>query len=233
LDEGDSALPNEGSSAATCLPTKDPHVRWDAAARSLELPYSEEAVPRNFSTQLISGPFAYEVPQGAGSSARQVEFTGYACDAELPWDEDLHTVSVHAPGLNDSLRNGGGTSEALVWPIFGPDGVQARSTEVLMPRGGSAAIVELQPVMNGDASTGEVRQVVVGHARVTANSGEPVGVSRAAGPTQATADIADVTWCGDVPTEGLATYAISMTVFPDQLVDGEDDSPKLRFYPLG
>ena len=219
--------------AATCLPANEPQITWDATTRSVVLPYSDDAVGDTFSTSLIAGPFDYEYPANALWSDPEPEFAGTACGVEIPWDEDKNSVAVHTRPFHEVLRAGGGTGEALLSPTFGPGEVEARSTEVLVPDGGLGVIVEQRDVVNDDGMTTDVTYTVVGHADVTVNGGDQVAVSRATGPVQVEVEIEDVTWCGAEPSEGLASFAISMTVFPDELVGGEDGTPKLRFYPLG
>ena len=197
------------------------------------LPYSDDGTGGVFSTTLIAGPFDYEYPPNALWSEPEPEFAGIACGAEIPWDEDANSVAVHTRPFHELLQSGGGTGEALLNPTFGPGEVEARSTEVLVPDGGLGVIIEQRDVVNDEGLAADVVFTVVGHANVTVNGGDEVAVSRAEGPVQVAVGIEDVTWCDGEPSEGLASFTLSMTVYPDELGGGQANTPKLRFYPLG
>ena len=227
------AVPDAGSVAVACLPARVASATWSDQTRSFSLPYASEPA---FKQQLVAGPFDFEVPKDSNWSLPEVEFTGTACGSEVPWDEDwpdTKTVTVHTRPFNDLLLAGSGTGEALVWPNFGNGGISAREFRVQVPDGGRAAIIEKREVVNDEGVAIDVRYIVVGHADVTVNGGHWIDVSRAEGPSSAEVDISDVSWCGDEPPAGLSTLAVSMTVYPDELVGGWENTPKLRFYPLG
>ena len=231
-DGDDAALPNTGGPAA-CLPELEENVAWDADARAIVLPLEEDSASRVFSTQLIAGPFDFELSAAATEARTDGELIVDACDAVMRWDEDANSVAVYPRGMDRVLRDGGGSVESLVWPTFGPHGVRARNAQVDVPDQGRAVIIAQQEVVSDDGLSVGARFTVVGHALVTLNGGEEVTVARADGPANVPIDIEEVTWCDGEAPDGLAFGALSMTVFPDQLAGGSDNAKKLRFYGLG
>jgi len=225
-------LPYIGTPAA-CLARDKDSVAWDAAARSVALALVDDSGSPEFNTQLIAGPFDYELSAAATAVQTEGEFVVDACDAMMRWDEDANSVAVYPRGMDRVLRDGGGSVEALVWPTFGPYGVKARSAQVQAPDRGRAVIIAQEELVSDDGSTVGARYIVVGHAVVTLNHGDEVTVTRALGPAHVPVDIEDVTWCAGEAPPGLGIGAVSMTVFPDELVDSQAETSKLRFYGLG
>lgn len=205
-------LPN---ASAACLPAQNPHATWDAESRSIVLPYKGTQVTRVFQSVLVSEPIPFTVEPPSDDPLAGFEPTfrdapptdaDAYCGADLGWSADdvVSWAEFHSPTLSAKALREDPRQEAVVWAAFGPRHIEGRTATVTVPERVRVYISRQSDVYSEELDRWLWLNEVIGSGWVTFDR-EEYSLSRALGPTAATVDFSEVTWCPGVDHSGEVT----------------------------